>query len=59
MKNLRKMAFASKNLIVSKKIGFIIPAQRYNAWVKLYSTFDYLSDNSMDMGTVWLIEDVK
>ena len=21
--------------------------------------FDYLSDNSMDMGTVWLIEDVK
>ena len=27
-----------------------------NSWVKLASTFDYLNDNTMEMGTVWVIE---
>jgi len=27
-----------------------------NSWVKLSSTFDYLNDNTMEMGTVWVIE---
>ena len=33
--------------------------KKYNAWVKLSSIFDYLNDNTTDMGTVWLVEDVK
>ena len=27
-----------------------------NSWVKLASSFDYLNDNTMEMGTVWNIE---
>ena len=27
-----------------------------NSWVKLTSTFNYLNDNTMEMGTVWVIE---
>ena len=27
-----------------------------NSCVKLASTFDYLNDNTMEMGTVWVIE---
>ena len=27
-----------------------------NSWVKLASTFDYLNDNTLEMGTVWVIE---
>ena len=29
-----------------------------NSWVKLASTFDYLNDNTMEMGTVWVIEKI-
>jgi len=29
-----------------------------NSWVKLASKFDYLNDNTMDMGTVWVIEQI-
>ena len=27
-----------------------------NSWVKLSSTFNFLNDNTMEMGTVWVIE---
>ena len=27
-----------------------------DSWVKLSSTFNYLNDNTMEMGTVWVIE---
>ena len=27
-----------------------------DSWVKLASKFDYLNDNTMEMGTVWVIE---
>ena len=27
-----------------------------NSWVKLASTFNFLNDNTMEMGTVWNIE---
>ena len=29
-----------------------------NSWVKLASKFDYLNDNTMEMGTVWVIEKI-
>ena len=29
-----------------------------DSWVKLASKFDYLNDNTMDMGTVWVIEQI-
>lgn len=29
-----------------------------NSWVKLASTFNYLNDNTMEMGTVWVIETI-
>jgi len=29
-----------------------------NSWVKLASKFDYLNDNTMEMGTVWVIETI-
>jgi len=29
-----------------------------NSWVKLASTFNYLNDNTMEMGTVWVIEKI-
>jgi hypothetical protein len=29
-----------------------------NSWVKLASKFDYLNDNTMEMGTVWVIEQI-
>ena len=29
-----------------------------NSWVKLASTFNYLNDNTMEMGTVWVIEQI-
>jgi hypothetical protein len=29
-----------------------------NSWVKLASKFDYLNDNTMEMGTVWVIEPI-
>jgi len=29
-----------------------------NSWVKLASKFDYLNDNTMEMGTVWNIEQI-
>jgi len=29
-----------------------------DSWVKLASTFDYLNDNTMEMGTVWVIETI-
>ena len=29
-----------------------------NSWVKLASKFDYLNDSTMEMGTVWNIEQV-
>ena len=29
-----------------------------NSWVKLASSFDYLNDNTMEMGTVWNIEQI-
>jgi len=29
-----------------------------DSWVKLASTFNYLNDNTMEMGTVWVIEKI-
>jgi len=29
-----------------------------DSWVKLSSTFNYLNDNTMEMGTVWVIETI-
>jgi hypothetical protein len=29
-----------------------------DSWVKLASKFDYLNDNTMEMGTVWNIEQI-
>jgi len=29
-----------------------------DSWVKLASKFDYLNDNTMEMGTVWVIEKI-
>jgi len=29
-----------------------------DSWVKLASKFDYLNDNTMEMGTVWVIEQI-
>jgi hypothetical protein len=29
-----------------------------NSWVKLASKFDYLNDNTMEMGTIWVIEKI-
>lgn len=29
-----------------------------DSWVKLASKFDYLNDNTMEMGTVWVIETI-
>ena len=29
-----------------------------NSWVKLSSTFNFLNDNTMEMGTVWVIETI-
>ncbi len=29
-----------------------------NSWVKLASKFDYLNDNTLEMGTVWNIEQI-
>ncbi len=29
-----------------------------NSWVKLASKFDYLNDNTLEMGTVWVIETI-
>ena len=29
-----------------------------NSWVKLASSFDYLNDNTLEMGTVWVIETI-
>lgn len=29
-----------------------------DSWVKLASTFNYLNDNTMEMGTVWVIETI-
>lgn len=30
--------------------------KKRNNWMKLSSTFDYLTEDSMDMGTVWTLE---
>lgn len=29
-----------------------------DSWVKLSSTFNFLNDNTMEMGTVWVIEKI-
>tara|TARA_R100000951_G_C2645250_1_gene182344 strand:- start:848 stop:1135 length:288 start_codon:yes stop_codon:yes gene_type:complete len=29
-----------------------------DSWVKLSSTFNFLNDNTMEMGTVWVIETI-
>ena len=58
--NLREDGFRFKESYSFKEDrALLYKHKRYNAWVKLYSTFDYLDDNTTDMGTVWLIEDVK
>tara|TARA_R100000231_G_C5284918_1_gene152779 strand:+ start:521 stop:817 length:297 start_codon:yes stop_codon:yes gene_type:complete len=58
--NLREDGFRYKESYSFKEDrALLYKHKRYNAWVKLYSTFDYLDDNTTDMGTVWLIEDVK
>ena len=30
--------------------------RKYNNWLKVTSTFDYLNDNTLEMGTVWTIQ---
>lgn len=32
--------------------------RKYNNWLKITSTFDYLNDTTMEMGTVWTVQSI-
>ena len=38
------------------KLNYNKNYKKRNSWMKLSSTFDYLTEDSMDMGTVWTLE---
>ena len=58
--HLRQENFIYKDSYNFKEDRYSLWKHKYsNLWVKLTSSLGYLSDTTMDMGTVWTIKTVK
>jgi len=55
---LRSRGYRYQELYSHKEDRALLYKNFKNSWVKLASTFDYLNDNTMEMGTVWNIETI-
>lgn len=55
---LRSKGYRYQELYSHKEDRALLYKNFKNSWVKLASTFDYLNDNTMEMGTVWNIETI-
>lgn len=55
---LRSRGYRYQELYSHKEDRALLYKNFKDSWVKLASTFDYLNDNTMEMGTVWNIETI-
>jgi len=55
---LRSRGYRYQEIYSHKEDRTLLYKNFKNSWVKLASTFDYLNDNTMEMGTVWNIETI-
>lgn len=55
---LRSKGYRYQEVYSHKEDRALLYKNFKNSWVKLASTFDYLNDNTLEMGTVWVIETI-
>jgi hypothetical protein len=55
---LRSEGYRYKEVYSFKEDRAMLYKNFKDSWVKLSSTFNYLNDNTMEMGTVWVIETI-
>ena len=55
---LRSKGYRYQEVYSHKEDRALLYKNFKDSWVKLASTFDYLNDNTMEMGTVWVIETI-
>ena len=53
---LRSKGYRYQEVYSHKEDRALLYKNFKHSWIKLTSTFDYLNDNTMEMGTVWVIE---
>mgnify|MGYP001326154252 FL=1 len=55
---LRSKGYRYQEVYSHKEDRALLYKNFKNSWVKLASTFDYLNNNTLEMGTVWVIETI-